>query len=262
MRSRQIDHLSYQTGAYGDGSTGSVVRWGRKVVVNEWERGLLFRDGRLVTVLEPGAHRRWALGHRLRAIDLRPWVLLVPTQEIPTADGVTVKATVAGQARVTDPTTYVTAARDSDQTLYLAVQVALREVVAATTVEDLLTGRADLGAQLVARVRGLDERGLAVDQLELRDIVLPSELKRAQSELLVARAKAAADLERARGETAALRSLANAARLASDNPTLLQLRTLQVLEHSTGNTFVLGTSPLGVATPPGAASAPREGDPG
>ena len=94
-----------------------------------------------------------------------------------------------------------------------------------------------------------------MEQLELKDIVLPGELKRAQAELLVARAKAASDLERARGETAALRSLANAARLAADNPTLLQLRLLQQLETSTGHTVVIGTPPLvaGPAVPPAPA---------
>jgi regulator of protease activity HflC (stomatin/prohibitin superfamily) len=176
---------------------------------------------------------------------MRPWVVVVPTQEVPTADGATVKVTLAGRARVTDASTYVTAARDTEQALYLAVQIALRELAATTTVDDLLTGRGDMGSRLLAGVRDLDALGVAVEQLELKDIILPSELKRAQSEVLVARAQGTAALERARGETAALRGLANAARMAADNPALVQLRLLQQLEASTGHTVVIGALPLG-----------------
>jgi len=164
----------------------------------------------------------------------------VPTQEIPTADGVTLKLTVAGQARITDAAIYVTGARDTEQAVYLALQIALRGLVGTMTVEELLTGRSDIGGRLLAGVRGLDALGIAVDQLDVKDIILPAELKKAQTEVLVARAQGAAALERARGETAALRSLANAARMAADNPALLQLRLLQQLEGSSGHTVVIG----------------------
>jgi regulator of protease activity HflC (stomatin/prohibitin superfamily) len=245
-----------QYGMFGGESTGRAMHRGRRVTVNQWEQAILFRHGRLGAVLEPGPHRRWRSGFTLRSVDMRPWVVFVPTQEIPTADGATVKVTVAGQARVTDATTYVSAARDSDQALYLAVQVALRELIAATTVDDLLTGRGDIGARLVGGVRGLDALGIAVDQLELKDIILPAELKKAQTEVLVARAHGVAALERARGETAALRNLANAARMAADNPALIQLRLLQQLEASTGHTVVIGAPPL-TSGAPSAVAAPR-----
>jgi regulator of protease activity HflC (stomatin/prohibitin superfamily) len=232
---------------FGPEPTGRALRLGRRVVVRQWEQGLLFRFGRLETVLDAGPHRRWRRGYTLRTVDLRPWIVQVPVQEIPTADGATVKITVAGSARIADPKAYVIATRASDEALYLGIQVALRELVAATTVEDLLAGRGDLGAALLQRVSGLAELGIVVEQLELKDIVLPSDLKRAQTEILLARAQGSAALERARGETAALRSLANAARMAADNPALVQLRLLQQLESSTGHTVVIGAVPLGAA---------------
>lgn len=235
-------------GALGPEPAGRALRRGRRVAVNQWEQGLLFRHGRLEGVLPPGAHRRWGAGFRLRAVDMRPWVVLVPTQEVPTADGASVKVTLAGQARVVDATLYVTAARDAEQALYLAFQVALRELVSRTTVEDLLTGRGDVGSLLLAGVRGLDALGLSVEQLEMKDVILPGDLKRAQTDVLVARAQGAAALERARGETAALRSLANAARMAAENPALVQLRLLQQLEASTGNTVIFGAPPLATRT--------------
>jgi regulator of protease activity HflC (stomatin/prohibitin superfamily) len=225
--------------------TGHPLRRGRAVTVAQWERGVLFRHGRVARVLDPGRHRRWAGGFTLRTVDLRPWVLLLPTQEVPTADGATVKVTVAGLARVADPLVYVTASREPEQALYLAVQVALRGLLSTTSVADLLTARQSLGDGLRAGVRGLDALGLALDQLEVKDVILSGELKKAQAEVLVARAQGLAALERARGETAALRSLANAARMAADNPALVQLRLIQQLDSSPGHTVVIGTQPLG-----------------
>ena len=254
MQTRQ---MMRQFRSIGGEPTGRAVHRGRRVRVNQWEEGLLFRHGRLETVLGPGPHRRWASGFTLRAVDMRPWVVLVPAQEVPTSDGVSVKVTVAGQARVTDATTYVTATRDAEEALYLAVQVALRELVTTTTVEDLLTNRGDLGGRLVAGVHGLEALGLALDQLEVKDIILPGEFKRAQTEVLVARAQGTAALERARGETAALRALANAARMAADSPALMQLRLLQQLEASSGHTVVIGIPPLGVGAPPPSAVPPE-----
>jgi regulator of protease activity HflC (stomatin/prohibitin superfamily) len=241
---RRMNQLRLQR-MYGYGGGTGAVRPGQRQIVNQWERALLFRNGALVRTLGPGAYRQWARGNSLRRVDVRPWILQVPTQEVPTSDGVTVRVTVAGRIRVVDPVAYVVATQDPVASLYLAVQVALRELVAQASVEEILAGRADVGPRLSGAVRGIDELGVAVEQLELKDIVLPADLKRAQAQVLVARAEGLAALERARGETAALRNLANAARLCSDNPVLLQLRLLQQLSTGPGHTVVIGTPPLG-----------------
>lgn len=234
-----------QQWTYACGTREAIARPGRRQVVREWERALLFRDGALVRTLGPGPYRFWTPGYSLHRVDIRPWILHVPTQEVPTADGVTVKVTVAGRVRVADPRVYVTAAQEPVAALYLAVQVALRELVAEATVEDLVAGRAGAGGRLLDTVRGAGELGVAVDRLELRDIVLPADLKRAQAQVLLARAEGQAALERARGETAALRNLANAARLCAEQPLLLQLRLLQQLAAGPGHTVVLGNPPFG-----------------
>jgi regulator of protease activity HflC (stomatin/prohibitin superfamily) len=231
---------------WDDPSVPARVARGRRFVLQEWERGVLFKDGRVSTVLDPGAHRRFGRGFGLRRVDLRPWIVQVPMQEIPTADGLTVKVTVVGRARVVDPVVFVTAAQDVYASLYLNAQIATREVMAATTVEQLVAARQELSDALTAAVRGVDELGVALERLELKDIVFPSEIKKAQAEVQVARAQGLAALERARGETAALRNLANAARLCADNPALLQLRLLQQLATGPGHTVVVGgTPPLG-----------------
>jgi regulator of protease activity HflC (stomatin/prohibitin superfamily) len=221
------------------------VRRGRRFILQEWERGVLFKDGRLDTVLDPGPHRRFGRGFALRRVDVRPWIVQVPTQEIPTADGLPVKVTIVGQARVVDPVTFVTASQDAHAVLYLHVQIATREVVAATTVDQLVAARQEFGDALTGAVRGLADLGVVLERLELKDVIFPAEVRKAQAETVVARAQGLAALERARGETAALRNLANAAALLKDNPALLQLRLVQQLAATTGHTVVIGQAPLG-----------------
>ncbi|HEX2118816.1 MAG TPA: SPFH domain-containing protein [Acidimicrobiales bacterium] len=241
--------MRQMTRMYRYGMGDVPTRCGRREVVNQWEQALLFRNGALLRTLGTGAYRHWRSGYVVRRVDVRPWILQVPTQEVPTADGVTVKVTVAGRVRVVDPVVYVTGTQEPIPSLYLAVQVALRELVAQATVEQLVAGRADAGVQLLEGVRGVDELGVVVEQLELKDIVLPADLKRAQAQVLIARAEGLAALERARGETAALRNLANAARLCAEQPALLQLRLLQQLASGPGHTVVIGNPPLGTGSP-------------
>jgi regulator of protease activity HflC (stomatin/prohibitin superfamily) len=205
----------------------------------------VLRHGRIVTVLGAGRYRFWTRGNTIRRVDTRPWIVQLPTQEVPTADGFTVKVTVVGRARIIDATTFVTATQDAHAAIYLAGQVALREVLAGTTVEQLIGGRQDFGVALATAVRGLAEAGVALEQVELKDVIVPAEVRRAQAEVVIARAQGLASLERARGETAALRNLANAASLLKDNPALLQLRLIQQLAATSGHTVVIGQAPLG-----------------
>lgn len=218
------------------------LRRGVRVTVNQWEEGLLFHHGRLETILVPGGHRRWRKGYELHHVDLRPRLLHVPTQEVPTVEGVPLKITVSGRVRVTDSSRYITAVQNADEMVYLAIQIALRELVATSTIEELLQGRSNMGERLLMAVGSVEQFGLSIEQLELKDIVISSELKKAHTQVLVARAQGEAMLELARGETAALRNLANAARMAADNPMLIQLRLLQQLESSSGHTVIIGNT--------------------
>ena len=140
------------------GQRDAGARRGRREVVSQWEQAVVFRHGRVVRTVGPGVYRFWAGGYRLRRVDMRPWVLHVPTQEVPTADGVTVKVTVAGHVRVVDPAASLIGAQDAVGSLYLAVQVALRELVASLSVEQLLAARADAALRLAAAVQRRSDR--------------------------------------------------------------------------------------------------------
>ncbi len=100
-----------------------------------------------------------------------------------------------------------------------------------------------------------DEVGIALEDVALRDVMLPTELRRAATEAATARAHGLAALERARGEVASTRALANAAKMMADNPGLLQLRTLQAVEAG-GATVVLTTDNAAGLTPAPGSSRP------
>jgi uncharacterized membrane protein YqiK len=125
--------------------------------------------------------------------------------------------------------------------VYAELQLALRAAIGALPVEELLARRADISSTLKAaaaeRLQGL---GLELQDAALRDITFPGELKKIFTQVVKARQEGLATLEKARGETAALRNLANAAQMVQRSPSLMQLRLLQVLGQQGGNTVVLG----------------------
>jgi regulator of protease activity HflC (stomatin/prohibitin superfamily) len=237
----------------------------RDVTVYEWERGLLYRSGRFERVLEAGRHRLLKRTTWVRKLDVRETTETVPGQEVLTADGVTVRLSMAATYAIVDPLRAVTAADDYRGALYLALQLALRDVVATLPIDELVEKRSDLGARLLEltaeRAHAL---GLELTQVELKDLMLTGELRRMMAQVVAARKEGQAALEKARGETAALRNLANAARLMEGNPALMQLRLLQQLAGSSGNTVVLGfptsATPLPVPRAGEAELPPVEGD--
>ncbi|GAA3925710.1 hypothetical protein GCM10023085_03710 [Actinomadura viridis] len=205
----------------------------------EWQRVLLFVDGRLDRVLEPGRHSYKEKRSTLVTVEMRPRQMHVSGQEVLTRDGVSVRVSVMATWAVSDPVAYATASDNADRVLYAAVQDAIREVVAGASLEDLMTDRARLSEGLAEPVAARAATvGVTVSEVKARDLMPPGELRRAAQETLLARERGRAELERARGEAAALRTLANAARILEQHPALLHLRTLQVAE-SPGTRLVL-----------------------
>lgn len=218
-----------------------------RVVVQEWERVLVYRDGRFERELEPGRHsvRRWR--RRTVRVGVRPRIFVVPLQEVLTADGLSIKVSLTSTVRVVAARVWHEAVEDPGAFVYTALQIALREAVAARTLEGLLADRSEVPEHLGAAVAPTAAAvGLAVDRLAVRDVVVPAELRRAAAEAATARAQGLAALERARSEVAATRALANAAKLIDSQPGLLQLRTLQAVEAG-GATVVLSADSSGTA---------------
>ncbi|MCU1431194.1 MAG: hypothetical protein JWP95_299 [Actinotalea sp.] len=233
-----------------------------RIVVQEWERVLVYRDGRFEAELEPGRHRMWTWRRWFVRVTVRPRLLVVPFQDVLTGDGLSVRVSLTSAVRVVAARTWHEAVESPDAFVHTALQIALREAVGARTLDELLADRSGVPAQMLDAVaRTAAGVGLAVEQLAVRDLLVPVELRRAAADVAAARAEGLAALERARSEVAATRALANAAKLVASQPGLLQLRTLQAVETGRA-TVVLSADASGAAaaramssrTTPGATS--------
>jgi regulator of protease activity HflC (stomatin/prohibitin superfamily) len=225
------------------------------ITVLEYQRGLKFVNGKLVGVLGPGRHWLWRPTSEVRTIDTRESVMQVPGQELVTSDGVSVKLSLAVRYRIDDPTVAITKVEDYRSALYVLLQVRLREVVGVMSIDEVLERRGAIGAAVQEQTtEAVRELGIELISVDVKDLMFPGPLKKVFAQVTEARQQGLASLEKARGETAALRSLANAARLVEANPSLLHLRTLQQLAASSGNTLIVGlpqnSTPLPVARQP------------
>src|SRR5438876_4066113 len=212
-------------------------------IVPEGYAGLLYHKGKFVETLGAGRHIRWGRHFTLDAQDLRKAALLVASQEVLSADNVGLKLSLLVAYQVIDPAKAAHETQNWQGDLYNFAQLALRAVVGGVAVEALLNQRLEIGAQLLARVQPEAVKiGINVHAVEVKDVMFAADLKRAFADVLKAKQEGQAALERARGESASLRNLANGARVLEGNPALMNLRLMQSLTaaQNAGNTLVLG----------------------
>jgi regulator of protease activity HflC (stomatin/prohibitin superfamily) len=165
----------------------------------------------------------------------------VQGQEVLSSDGVNVKISMAAEYEIADPAKAINGTAQYQSTLYLQLQAALRDVTAGMTIDEFMEKRTAVNERLLelSSAKATD-LGLRLKSVTVKDVMFSGELKRVFAQVTKARKEGLAALEKARGETAALRNLANAARMMEETPSLLQLRALQMLGESSGNTIVLG----------------------
>ncbi len=195
--------------------------------------GVLFIDGRYVETLQPGLYAFWrgAADARVVEVDLREATVDVSGQEIMTADKVSLRMNAVVSYRVADAHKAVSASDDSRQALYRATQLALRAVVGTRDLDSFLANKDEVSSQIEEAVRTRAvELGLSIVAVGIRDVILPGDMKDLMNRVTEAKKAAEANLISRREETAAMRSQANTARLLADNPTLMRLRELEVLE--------------------------------
>jgi regulator of protease activity HflC (stomatin/prohibitin superfamily) len=227
------------------GITAGVMLGGnaRTFIVPEGFCGLLYRHGKSLHRISPGRHRFWRTGYTMQLVDMRKTILTVAGQEVLTADNVGLKISAVLTCQIIECETALHTVENYTTHLYNSVQLALRSVIGTQAVEALLTKRLDIGRELLSVVKPeADKLGIQAHAVEVKDVMFPADLKKAFSEVLRAQKEGQAALERARGETAALRNLANAARLLDNNPALMNLRLMQSINAAghAGNTLVMG----------------------
>lgn len=226
--------------------------------VSAWNFGLDYRDGRFVKVLEPG--RYFTPGRRrvIREVRRTEQVLATPPVEATSKDRLPFRLSACLVYRVVEPREAFE--NDWPDKLTYAARVALAEIAAGLPLEELLSERPALGEALKARI-GETVCGCRIEKASIGEVTLPPEMRRLFSEVERARLEGVAALVRARGEQAALRSLANSARMLKGNPELMNLRLLQSVSGSAkaSPTLVLSPGafwPLSPARPED--EAPRE----
>ena len=223
----------------------AVATLSKRIVVYDGHEVLFYRGGRFVRMLKAGTHRVWGVNLHAQHIDVRELSVTVAGQEVLTADQLTLKVSAVLRYQIVNVEQAVRIAQNYLEQLHTAVQEALRAAVAAKKLEDLLAQRDDIVAAMTASVTEQARRlGVNVLRLTLRDFMLSGELKQAYAETVKARLEGQASLERARGETAAIRHLLNASQLMEAHPGLFQLRYLQTIDQAVaggkGHTLMVG----------------------
>jgi regulator of protease activity HflC (stomatin/prohibitin superfamily) len=234
--------------------------WGRSRIghdalaktVHEWEYGLLYVEGRFQRVLPPGRYLRLLTTKEIFVLPKWQQFLYVPQVDAISADKLIFRVSATPIYRVEDPR----AAQESkyEELLRAAVSGALVNHVASRTLEEFLAERPGLEAALLALIPS-PIGGCVVEGVAFTQVTLPPELRRVYSEVQRAKLESLAALERARGEQAALRSLANSARMLKGNPELMNLRVLQALSApgSRGESMLV-MSPTGLVPVPANAA--------
>lgn len=211
------------------------------ITVYQYQKGLLFKDGKLVKQLDAGHYRYFVRRSSIKTFDMRRRVLQLSGQEILTKDNINMRATVVGQIQITDAEKVMQQTESYMADVYSIAQLSLRDAVGSVTLDELLGQKSVLDQRIQDDVAEKTKAiGVVISGLAVRDIMLPASLKRAYGGILEAQKNAQVNLEKARGEQAVLRSLANSSKLYSENPSLLQARVIQALA-SGNNSIVFGT---------------------
>lgn len=191
---------------------------------------VLVRDGQPERALPPGRYRAWIGGRwSLKPVPLSLQSLDIAPQDLLTADQVPVRVKPAASVSVDDPVA-VLRQPDWPNQVYLAVQLALREVLSGLTLEALVSERESAGAALVEQARArLPALGIRLEVVAIKDVILPGEIKDLINRVTLAKKEAEALAIKRREETAQTRQLANTARLLENNPVLLRLKELEAL---------------------------------
>ncbi len=203
------------------------------VIVEAHEAGLLMVDGQLTERLAPGRHAFWTVGRtvKIAKVDLRPQPLEVTAQEILTKDRIGIRVTLTAFVKVIDAEKSVLATADLNGTLYRMIQFAIREAVAARTLDEILAARDTIDNQVRAFVsERAKQLGAEVGEIGVKDVILPGDIRDLLNKVVEAERVAKANLIRRQEETASTRSLLNTAKLMENNPLLLRLKELEALE--------------------------------
>src|SRR5262249_30273307 len=221
-------------------------------IAREYERGIIFRLGRLLRAKGPGVILLIPIVDRMIKMELRVVTLDVPRQEMMTKDNVPVTVDAVGYFRVVNPEDAVVKVENFPKATYLVAQTTLRSVLGQHELDELLTQRDRINQQLRQIIdEQTDPWGIKVSLVEVRDVILPDTMKRAMAKQAETERERRAKIISAEGEYQAAERLVEAAAKIATQPVALQLRFLQALtevatEHNSTTIFPI---PIDILTP-------------
>ncbi len=221
-------------------------------ILNEYERGVIFRLGRIISTKGPGLIILIPVIDKMVRVDLRTVTLDVPTQDVITKDNVSVKVNAVIYFRVLSPESAII---EVENYLYATSQLAqttLRSVCGQVELDDLLSEREKINQQLQDILdKSTDPWGIKISAVEVKHIDLPEEMKRAMAKQAEAERERRAKVINAAGEFEAAKKLTEAAVVMGEHPITLQLRYLQTLNQiaSENNSTTIFPIPMDLFRP-------------
>ena len=207
-----------------------IVILGSIKQINEYERGILFSYGRFNKVLNPGWRLVLPIIQSYSKIDIRTKVIDVPEQETITKDNVSVRINAVIYFSVFDAGKALLQVENFRYAVSQLAQTTMRNAVGSVTLDELLSSREKISTEICAIIdKATDPWGIKVENVELKDIALPEEMKRVIAKAAEAERERQAVITKAEGEVQASENLAKAARLMATTPGALHLRTLATL---------------------------------
>src|SRR6195952_4117053 len=231
----------------GLATLGASVR-----VLREYERGVVFRLGRLMDLRGPGLQLLVPSLDRMVRVSLRTVTLTVPPQEIITRDNVPARVTAVAYYRVIDPNKAVTEVENFQSATLQIAQTSLRSVLGVADLDTLLSEREHLNASLQQVIDTQTEPwGIKVTTVEIKDVEIPERMQHAIARQAEAERERRAKIINAEGEFQAAAKLGQAADVISQNPVTLQLRYLQTLREigANQNSTVVFPMPIDLIRP-------------
>lgn len=207
-----------------------IILLGSIKQIDEYEKGIKFTTGKYTKTLNSGWHIILPVFQSMKKIDVRTKVIDVPEQDTITKDNISIKINAVIYYNIFDAKKAVLAVQRYDYAVSQLAQTTMRNIVGSVTLDELLTERDAISANICSIVdKATDAWGIKVENVELKDVALPEEMKRVMAKVAEAEREKAAVITKASGELEASKNLAEAAANLSASPGALHLRTLSTI---------------------------------
>jgi len=199
-------------------------------IVQQYEKGVVFRFGKIVSVREPGLNLIIPFIDWIRMVDLRIVTLPIPAQKIITKDNVSVDISAVAYFKIVDAVKSIVAIQDVYAAIDQIAQTSLRNIVGKFQLDEILSERLTINAEITKILDAFTETwGVVVSSVEIKDIELPDNMQRAIAKQAEAEREKRAKIIAAEGEFLSAQKLADTADIMMEHPIALQLRNLQTL---------------------------------